>query len=224
MATLLPRLTPTAATDRQQALQAGIQVEILTCGWMILEAAVALVAGWAAHSLLLTAFGLDSVIELVTGGALLWRLTVEAHAGTTARVAWAERRATWITGGSLVGLCVYVALSAGAGLVLHQQAETSWLGISLALAALGIMPLLAWRKRQIAAQIDSAALRGDAACSITCAYMSATMLVGLGLTALGGWWWADSLAALALLVWLVPEARHALAAARAGRSGCCAAD
>jgi len=85
------------------------------------------------------------------------------------------------------------------------------------------MPLLAWRKRRIATKLGSAALRGDAACSITCAYVAATLLAGLLLNAVFGWWWADSLAALALLWWLVPEAREALEGARAGH-GACACD
>lgn len=86
------------------------------------------------------------------------------------------------------------------------------------------LPLLARCKRTIAARIDSAALRGDAACSITCAYMAGTLLVGLALNAAFRWWWVDSIAALALLYWLIPEAREALASARAGRGGCCCGD
>jgi divalent metal cation (Fe/Co/Zn/Cd) transporter len=97
--------------------------------------------------------------------------------------------------------------------------------MGLALVAVVAMPVLAWRKRAIAAPLGSAALRGDAACSITCAYMAGTLLVGLTLTALFGWWWADSLAALGLLVWLVPEAREAIEGARAGQGACaCGAD
>ena len=86
------------------------------------------------------------------------------------------------------------------------------------------MPLLAWRKRHIAAAIESPALRGDAACSITCAYMAAALLLGLLTRALLGWWWADGVAALALLSWLVPEAREALGGARSGRAACSCGD
>ena len=94
----------------------------------------------------------------------------------------------------------------------------------LSLIAVAGMPVLARRKRTIAARIGSAALRGDAACSITCAYMAATLLVGLVLTTLVRWWWADSLAALGLLYWLSKEAREALEGARAGRGGCSCGD
>jgi divalent metal cation (Fe/Co/Zn/Cd) transporter len=195
-------------------------VEIITVVWMVAEAVAAITAGVIAHSLLLVAFGLDSVIELVTGGVLLWRLMTEARGSSLDRVKQAENRAAWITGIALALLCVYVVVSAGAGLLLHHEAGRSPVGLGLAVGAVIVMPLLAWQKRSIAARIDSAALRADAACSMTCAYMAATLLIGLGLNALFGWWWAEHLASLAFLFWLVAEAREALEGARAGRGGC----
>ncbi len=202
------------------SIRAGVRVELVTVGWMILEAAVAIGAGVAAGSALLTAFGVDSVIELVSGGVLLWRLVTESRGAALARVERAERRAAWIVGIGLALLCIYVAASSGFELLTRSHPSPSPVGIGLAIAALVLMPWLAWRKRVIAAYIGSAALRGDAACSITCAYMAATLLIGLVLTAALGWWWADGVAALALLFWLVPEAREALEGARVGRAGC----
>ncbi len=206
--------------DRGQAVRAGVRVEQLTIGWMIVEALVALTAGILARSILLTAFGIDSVIELVTGGVLLWRLSTEARGGSLERVERAENRAAWIAGIGLVLLCVYIVGSAAVGLWTHSRPESAPVGIALALVAVVGMPLLARRKRAIAARLESAALRGDAACSMTCAYMAATLLVGLVLTAVFGWWWADSVAALGFLYWLQHEAREALEGARAGRGGC----
>ncbi|HZQ99062.1 MAG TPA: cation transporter [Chloroflexota bacterium] len=205
-------------------VRAGVRVEQLTVGWMTLEALLSIGAGVTAGSVLLTAFGLDSVIELVTGAVLLWRLAAEARGAALEHVEQAERRAAWVTGVGLGLLCLYVVASAAASLLGHREAETSWVGLAVAAAAVVGMPLLARRKRAIAARIGSAALRADAACSVTCAYMAGTMLVGLAANALLGWWWADGLAALVFLRWLVPEAREALAAARAGRAACCCAD
>jgi divalent metal cation (Fe/Co/Zn/Cd) transporter len=210
----------TARHARVLAVRAGVLVEQVTIGWMVVEAAVAIGAGVLAHSLLLTAFGLDSIIELVAGGVLLWRLLAEARDGSLERVERAENRAAWITGISLVLLCLYVVVGAIVALVTHTAPDRSYAGIAIALVAIAGMPLLARRKRAIARQIDSAALRADAACSITCAYMAATLLVGLLVTAAFGWWWADSVAALALLYWLGREAHEALEGARAGRGGC----
>ncbi len=220
------RAAPTADVESSRASQvrAGVRVEMVTVVWMVIEAVVAIGAGVLAASVLLTAFGIDSVIELVTGGALLWRLATEARGGDLARVERAENRAAWVTGIGLVALCLYVVASVAFGLLTHSKPEGSPVGIGLSIAALVIMPILAWRKRTIAARIDSAALRGDAACSLTCAYMAGALLVGLALNAAFQWWWADSVAALGLLYWLIPEAREALEGARAGRGGCSCGD
>ena len=185
-----------------------------------IEAVVAIAAGIVARSVLLTAFGLDSVLELVTGGTLLWRLATQARGASLARVEAAEHRAAWIAAIGLALLCVYVVATSVVSLFVSIHAHESSAGIALAVAALLVMPLLAWRKRIIAAQLGSGALRADAACSITCAYMAGTLLVGLALNAVLGWWWAESIAALALLYWLVPEAREALEGARTGRGAC----
>ncbi len=208
------------ASPSPRSVWAGVQLERITVGWMTLEAVVAFGAGLVAHSLLLTAFGLDSVIELISGGVLLWRLTLQANGACLTRVEVAERRAAWVVAGALGLLCLYILVSSGVGLVRHTHPATSIPGIALALLAVVGMPLLAWRKRVLARQLNSAALRGDAACSLTCAYMAAALLIGLLLTGLFSWWWADSLGALALLLFLVPEAREALAGARAGKAAC----
>ncbi len=224
MVTPRPVVPTSPAQSRATAVRAGVQIEQVTVVWMVIEAAIAISAGVIARSVLLTAFGIDSVIELVTGGVLLWRLTTEARGGSLERIEHAENRAAWVTGIGLVALCLYVVVSAVAGLLLHNRPDGSPVGIGLAVVAVVGMPFLARRKRTIAARINSAALRGDAACSITCAYMAATLLVGLVLTTALGWWWADSLAALGLIYWLQGEAREALEGARAGRGGCACGD
>lgn len=136
----------------------------------------------------------------------------------------AEHRAVWVTGVALSLLCVYVVAMAALAVVTRSRSETSSVGIGLALVAVVCIPVLARTKRRIGTQIGSAALRGDGACSITCAYMAGTLLVGLMLNAVFGWWWADSLTALALVYWLVQEAREALEGARARRGGCACGD
>jgi divalent metal cation (Fe/Co/Zn/Cd) transporter len=163
-----------------------------------------------AGSLLLVAFGLDSVIELASGGVLLWRLSVEAWGNTLERVERAEHRAAWVVAVSLALLCLFVLVSAGYGLLTREKPDTSLVGIALSLAAVIVMPGLGITKRRIAARIDSGTLRGDAASSFTCGYMAATVLVGLALNALFHWWWAEDLAALVFLIWLVLETREAL--------------
>ena len=206
--------------ERAAWARAGVRIEYLTVGWMLLEAGLSMGAGIAAHSLVLIAFGLDSVIELVSGSILLWRLTVQVRGAALERVEAAERRAAWIVALALLGLILYVIVSAGTDLLIQAKPDTSLVGLLVAIIAVLGMPLLAWRKRKIAAQLDSAALRGDAACSLTCAAMAATLFASLATQMLFGWWWAGGIAALAFLFWLVPEAREAWAGARAGKAAC----
>jgi len=195
-------------------LRLGIRIEVISIIWMIIEMAVSIGGGIAARSVLLTAFGLDSLIELISGGMLLWRLRVENRGGDVDRVEEAEHRAEWIVAVTLALLCVYVLVSAIYGLITHSKPENSLLGIGISAAAVLIMPYLAMTKRRVATRINSDALAGDAVESITCAYMAGTVLAGLALNALFGWWWIEYIAALLFLGWLVRETWEAFEEAR----------
>ena len=184
---------------------------------MAVEAAVAIGAGIMARSVLLTAFGFDSVIELLSGAALFWRLRIEARGEASAHVEGAERLVTKISAVLLSLLCLYVLFSSAAAFLLRVEPEGSVVGLVIAIAAVIAMPLLALRKRQVNTLLKSAALRADIVETLTCAYMAAATLVGVGLNLLLHWWWADYVAALALLFWLVPETREALEATGRGR-------
>jgi divalent metal cation (Fe/Co/Zn/Cd) transporter len=204
--------------ERTRNLKAGVRLEIVTVVWMVVEAAVSLGAGIVAGSILLTAFGLDSLIELVSGSVLLWRLLTEVRGGHEERGERVEAIARWVVAVTLGLLCAYVLVSAVYGLVTHSKPESSVVGIGVSVAAVLIMPFLAIRKRTIARRIGSAALEGDAAESVTCAYMAATVLVGLLLNATLGWWWAEGVAALVFLFWLVRETVEAVQEAREGEA------
>ena len=180
---------------------------------------VSIGAGLAARSALLTAFGIDSLIELVSAGILVWRLEVESRGASAERVERAERRAAWIVAASLALLCLYVLASAAYELATRAGAERSIPGIAIAALAVAIMPVLALFKRRIARRIHSEALWGDAANSITCAAMAGTVLLGLALDGLAGWWWAEPVAALLFLAWLARETREAFEEAREGSRG-----
>ena len=164
--------------------------------------------------MLLTAFGADSLIELLSGVTLLWRLRTEAAAGDLERLEVVEQRAVRVSAVLLVVLCIYVLVSAAAGLILRVEPQGSWLGIVVSAAAVVIMPILAWRKRLANRAIDSSALRADIAETVTCAYLAGTTLLGVLVNALTGLWWIEYVAAFVLLFWLVREAREALEAAR----------
>ena len=120
-------------------------------------------------------------------------------------------------GWALYGLIVYIVASSVVSLIAGSRPGPSVVGIMLAAVVLVVMPVL-WRWRlALAGRLHSPALRGDAACSAVCIVMAATLLVGLLLNSLFGWWWADPLAGLAMIWWIRGEANEALEAARTGR-------
>ncbi len=209
---------------RSGQIRLGIWIELISLFWMVIEASIAITTGFIAHSVSLEGFGIDSIIELLAGGVLLWRLLVEQRGGSFEAIEHAERRAAWITALSLFGLALYIVASSAFALFTRSRPQVSWWGTGLAIAAAIIMPLLWQGKLRVAKHIGSAALKADAMCSITCAYMSFTLLAGLLLNTLFGLWWADSLAALVLVYFIVREGREALHEARTGEVCCCGED
>jgi len=171
---------------------------------------VAIGAGLFASSIALIGFGVDSLIESLSGGILLWRLQ-----GTETGES-RERLANRLVSVSFFVLALYVAFEAGKTLLRHEESETSIVGIVLSIVSLIVMPLLARSKRRVAAKIDSRALFADSRQTIICAYLSAILLGGLLLNALFGWWWADPIAALCMLPMICREGMEALQ----GRSCC----
>jgi len=183
-------------------MRKGIRLEQLTVSWMVIEAAVAIGAGIAARSVLLTAFGVDSVIELLSGVVLYRRLK-----GDSERL---EATAVRISAVLLVLLCVYVVASSLTGFLLRVEPAASVVGIAVSAVALVAMPLLARAKRRVNVVLQSPSLRADIAETVSCAYLAAVTLAGLVVAGLTGWSWVQYAAALVLLFWLVPETRETL--------------
>jgi divalent metal cation (Fe/Co/Zn/Cd) transporter len=175
---------------------------------MSIEAAIAIGAGLAAHSLLLLAFGIDSVIELASASVLLWRLFVELRHGQ-AFSEMAERRASRMAGGLLFALALYVVVAAAVGFAQQRGAEFSAPGIILTVAAIPIMYFLARRKLSVAELLGSRALRADAMESVTCGWLSFVVVLGLGAQPVLGAWWIDPLASLVIVYFLIKEGREA---------------
>lgn len=200
--------------ERSNDVQLALLLTYITIGWMTIEGAASLLLGWASKSLLLEAFGIDSVIELFSAAVLLWRLRVEASSTTTSEhVDLVERRAARLVGYLLYALVGYVVLNSGYGLFIAKRVtdthESVW-GILIGLVAKIGMPILATYKLKVAARLNSRALRADAVESIVCGYLSIVLIVGLAATRVLGWWWLDSVAALALIPFLIKEAREAV--------------
>ena len=188
-------------------LRRGRWLEIFTIAYNSLEGLIAVAAGLFAGSIALVGFGFDSVIEVISGATLLWRLNTKRDHADAER---AEKIALKIVGISFLLLAAYVLFDSGKSLVRREEPNESIPGIILAAASLIVMPLLVRSKRRVAAAIRSNALAADAQQTMLCTYLSAILLGGLALNAIFGWWWADPVAALAMLPIIVNEGIEAL--------------
>jgi divalent metal cation (Fe/Co/Zn/Cd) transporter len=219
---VLPVIGGGATSQRAADLGRALLLTYVTLGWMTIEGGASLILGWLSHSLLLEAFGIDSAVELFSAAVLLWRLRVEANGDADPeKVEAVEMRAARIVGYTLYVLAAYVVLNSAYGLFINPRTtdthESAW-GILIGLVAKVGMPILAGYKLKVAARLNSRALRADAMEAITCGYLSIVLMVGLTATRLFGWWWLDSVAALALIPFLIKEGRGAIR----GECGCCA--
>jgi divalent metal cation (Fe/Co/Zn/Cd) transporter len=188
----------------------GLWLVGATLAYNVIEAVVALYSGAVADSIALIGFGLDSGIEVSAAAVLLWRLALEARGVSRARLEDAERRVHRFVGWTFVALALYVTGQSGWALWAREAAAESRVGIALAVASIVVMPLLAWGKLRAAREIGSAALRAEARETLACSYLSFALLLGLSANALAGWWWADPLAAIAMVPWLVKEGREGI--------------
>jgi len=179
-------------------IQRGRRLEYFTIAWNSIEAAVALIAGIVAGSISLVGFGMDSLIEVVSATALLWRLRSQ-------QTEQAERLTLKIVAGCFLALAAYILFDAISALMKHGAPEKSLPGMVIAVLAVIVMPLLSHAKRKVAAQLGSEAMKADARQADFCAYLSAILLAGLLLNALAGWWWADPVAALVMVPIIAKE-------------------
>ena len=182
-----PALTRPAAVRRAQRLTS------ITIGYNVAEAVVAIIAGIAAGSVSLVAFGLDSTVEVSTGLILAWRLRQERRGGCMTDY---DRRAQRMIAVCFGALAAWVGYEAITQLIAREAPGVSIPGILVAGLSVVLMPMLARAKRRLAPALGSQAVVSEARQTELCAWLSAVLLVGLALNATLGWWWADPVAAL----------------------------
>ncbi len=183
-------------------VQRGRRLEYFTIGWNCLEGIVAVLAGGFAGSISLVGFGVDSFIEVTSGAALLWRLSLDTEAHRRERI---EKRTLRVIGVCFLALAAYVGYESVSTLAEKRAPEHSVPGIALACVSLAVMPLLSRAKRRVAAHLKSVALHADAKQTDFCMYLSAILLGGLVLNAALNWWWADPVAALVMVPIIAKE-------------------
>jgi divalent metal cation (Fe/Co/Zn/Cd) transporter len=200
--------SPTISHNRHRLIRQAFVLEWVTITWMVVETAVALLSGALAHSIVLLAFGFDSLIELASAVVLLWRLNVELRQGQSFAEN-AEKMASRIGGILLFVLTAYVVAASAWKLWSQQAADFSLPGLMVSALAIPIMYVLSRRKLELAQQLGSRALRTDAIESITCGWLAAVVVVALGAQLLIGAWWIDPVASVAIVWFLFREGREA---------------
>lgn len=197
----------TLTSPRADVVRRGQWLTWGTILYNALEAIVSIGAGMLAGSVALVGFGFDSVLELTSSVAALWRLGGDRHAHRRDVI---ERRALRVIGVCFLLLAAWIAVDATRSILAREAPEESPIGIAIAAASLVVMPLLARAKRGVARQLSSRALNAEARQTELCTILSAILLGGLLLNALVGWWWADSVAALAMVPLVTIEGVRAL--------------
>ena len=188
--------------ERAALVRRGLWLNWVTIAYNALEAVVSLVAGLLAGSVALVGFGFDSVIELTASGAAQWRLRTDLDVKRRVHV---ERITLRIVGWCFIALGAYVAYESTSTLWGRARPDRSLAGIVILSASVMVMPLLARAKHRVANAMSSRILTSEATQTSLCAYLSAIALVGVMLNALFGWWWADPVAALAMVPIIVRE-------------------
>ncbi len=187
---------------RAVLVQRGLRLNYLTIAYNTVEAVVALIAGIAAGSVALLGFGIDSVIEVSASLAAQWRLRADLDPRQREQVEGVTMR---IIGVTFLALAIYVAYDSVHSLLRREEPAGSITGVVLLVFSVIVMPLLARAKRRVAAGLGSGALTADAKQTSLCAYLSVIALAGVGLNTLFGWWWADAVAALAMVPIIAKE-------------------
>ena len=189
--------------------QRALALSYFTVAYNIVEGLVAIGAGALAGSVALVGFGLDSFIESLSGGVMIWRFR-QQHRLTPEQEQRVDARAVRLVGYTFFILAAYVLYESLHKLAAREATESSPLGIALAIVSLLVMPTLFYLKRRTASAIDSRSLAADSQQTLGCVLLSAALLVSLVLNALLNIWWIDPLVGLGVVVFFVREGSIAL--------------
>ena len=199
------RMSTAAATDRM-LLRRGLALEYVTLAWNVVGTVILMLAAVAAGSTALAGFGVDSLIEIVASTVVVWQLKGGAGAGR-------ERQALRIIAIAFVLLSIYIAVQVAVTLSSSAHPGHSILGIAWLAVTVLVMFALAAGKRNTGERLNNRVLRTEARVTVIDGALAAAVLAGVILNAAAGWWWADPLSALVILVYGLREARNAWAEA-----------
>jgi divalent metal cation (Fe/Co/Zn/Cd) transporter len=190
-------------TARRTILHRRVRLLVAaTISYNVVEAVIAITAGTLASSTALIGFGLDSAIEVLSAAAVAWQFAARNPEDR-------EKTALRLIAFSFFALAAYVTVDSVRALITGGAAEHSTVGLALAAVSLAVMPVLSYAQRRAGRELGSRSAVADSHQTLLCTYLSAVLLVGLGLNSLFGWSWADPVAALVIAAVAVREGREA---------------
>ncbi|OKH21230.1 hypothetical protein NIES593_16580 [Hydrococcus rivularis NIES-593] len=182
----------------------GLRLEYFTVAYNVFEAVLSIGFGSLSNSVALVGFGLDSIVESLSGLILIWRLRKHRNLSEEEEKA-IEQRAMKLVAATFFILGVYILLESVQKLLTQEIPQPSLAGILIAIASLITMPILAWQKYRIGQSLGSRALIADSKETLVCGWLSATLLLGLGLNYTFGFWQADPMAGTAIALFVFKE-------------------
>jgi len=182
----------------------ALLLSYFTVGYNLLEGLVSVLAGVLARSTALLGFGLDSFVESLSGGIMVWRFRKQNWSSKLEEMK-VEKKAIRLVAFTFFILGAYVLFESGRKLYLREAAEPSLFGIIIAIVSLIVMPVLFWMKYKTGKSLESRSLIADSKQTLACMLLSVALLVGLGLNYTFRLWWADPAAGILIAGYLLWE-------------------
>jgi len=187
----------------------ALSLSYFTVGYNILEGIVSIFAGLLAGSIALVGFGLDSFVESLSGSVMIWRFRKHGKI-SEAEEKRVEAKAIRLIAYTFFILGAYVLYESAKKLYFREIPDPSLLGIIISIVSLIVMPVLFYMKYHTGKLINSRSLVADSKQTLACVFLSVTLFIGLGLNYIYGLWWADPLAGLIIVIFLIKEGYTAL--------------
>ena len=182
----------------------ALLLSYFTVGYNVVEGVVSIIAGALAGSIALIGFGLDSFVESLSGGVMIWRFRKRGKLSKEEEEN-IERKATKLVGYTFFVLAIYVLYESINKLVFQETPAPSLLGIIIAIVSLIVMPILFYHKYKTGNALSSRSLVADSKETLACIFLSLALLIGLGANYLFGYWQADPIVGIIVVIFLVWE-------------------
>lgn len=185
-------------------LRRGVVLEVITLFWNVAGVVVLAIGALVARSVALAGFGLDSLIEIGASTVVLWELSGTGEAR--------QKRALRMIGAAFLALALYLTVQSAVVLAVAYHPHHSTLGVIWTAVTAAAMFTLAAGKRVTGRHLGNRVLLAEGKVTLVDGLLALAVMGGLLLNAEAGWWWADPVAALVLVVYGVREGLGSLRA------------